>query len=70
MHPQATEADAQAYVHFAAAARELSMTPADFLAFFRRERHDLANCREGARQLGWSPLESAISFFRRMRAQD
>ena len=46
------------------------MTPADFLAFFRRERHDLANWREGARQLGWSAMESPVSFFRRMRAQD
>ena len=46
------------------------MPPAVFLEFFKRERHDLAAWREGARQLGWSAMDSPVSLFRRMRAQD
>ena len=70
MHPQATESDAQAYVHFAAAAREIGLSPADFLAFFMRERHRLKSFEEAFRQFGWSAMESAVAFLRQINAQN
>ena len=59
-----------ASAHVAAAAREIGLSPADFLAFFKRERHRLKAFEEAFRQFGWSAMESPVAFLRRINAQD
>ena len=43
--------------------------PADFLAFFKRERHPLKSFEVAFRQFGWSAMEAPVAFLRRINAQ-